>query len=389
MSFEEQIQRNLAYWLNKLKGANEIQLAQLNRERKGVFRAVEFGLRLPAAWPQTAELVSLFFDLVERNGYHREWLPVLEKVIELCTKHDWRLRGRLLNQLGVLQRNYDLPSAIASHQRAVRVGEILNNRVAMGEAYFQLANDYLLMEQLPQTIVYGQKAWQIFEQEKVEAKWQAVSLEMLGKVATKQGLYQQAESYYQQAIELLRPGRELTILTRTLTILANNYQLANQAEQALSVYEEVRDLVTITQNVQDKIALYSSLGSLYFALEHIKEAEEAFENCLEGGFYRFTPPMFQANLYNNLGNMRFKQQLLLQAKQYLEQAIVLYRQMGNEVYLANALLTLADVVAGLGEVKAFSQLGQEAINLLKKYPHNAFACQLLAKNQAKILAIKV
>lgn len=384
MSFEEQIQRNLTYWLKKLREADEIQFTQLNEERKGLFRAVEFGLRLPAAWPQTAELVRLFFDLVERNGYHREWLPLLQKVITDCTGHDRRLRGRLLNQLGVLQRNYDLQSAIASHQQALQVGEDLNNRVASGEAYFHLANDYLLRNQLLPALEYGQKAWQIFEQEAVEAKWRAVALAVLGEVATKQGEYQQAESYYQQAIELLRPGPHLTILTRTLINQANNYQLANQAEQALSIYEEARDLIATSQSVQDKISFYISLGSLYFALGRIEEAGAAFENCLEGDFYRFTPPLFQANLYNNLGNVRFKQQLLPQSKQYLEQAIAIYRQVGNEIYLANAVLTLADVMADLGEPEASRQLCQEAITLLEKYPLNDFARHLLAKNQGKV-----
>lgn len=388
MSFAEQIQRNLAYWLNKLTGADEIQLAKINGERKGIFRAIEFGLRLPAAWPQTAELARLFFELVEWNGYHREWLPILQKVISDCTEHDWRLRGRLLNQLGALQRNDDLQKAIASHQQAVQVGEMLDNRAAVGEAYFHLANDYLQMGQLEQTTVYGQKAWQLFNQEQVAVKWRATTLDLLGMVAEKQGLYQQAESYYQQAIELLRPGQELTILTRILNHLANTYQLAGQAEQALAVYEEVRDLVAITDNLQDKIALYTSLGSLYFALERIEEAGQAFEICLEGGGYRFTSPMFQAHLYNNLGNVRFRQQLLAQAKRYLEQAILLYRQIGNEVYLANSLLTLANVKAGLGEVETAKQPWQEAITLLEKYPHIAFARQLLARNQNKSFTIQ-
>lgn len=383
MSFEAQIQRNLAYWLNKLNGADKLELDHINKDRKGIFRAIEFGLRLPAAWPQTAELARIFFDLIESNGYHREWLPILQKVITDCTEHDWRLRGRLLNQLGILQRNNDLQKAIASHQQAAQVGEMLGNRVAMGEAYFHLANDYLQMGQLEQTAVYGQKAWQIFEQEQVEAKWLATTLDLLGGMAEKQGLYQQAESYYQQAIELLRPGRELTILTRTLNHLANNYQLANKAEQALAVYEEVRDLVAITNNLQDKIALYISLGSLYFSLARIEEAGRTFESCLEDGSYRFTPPMFQANLYNNLGNVRFKQQLLPQAKHYLEQAVSIYRQVDNDVYLANSLLTLSDVLAGLSEVETAKQQWQEAITLLEKHPHIAFARHLLTKNRNK------
>ncbi len=66
----------VAYWRRRTQITADDTMRQLNRERQNLFQAVQFGLELPQTQHDAATVAWQVFDLVERQGYWQEWIPV-------------------------------------------------------------------------------------------------------------------------------------------------------------------------------------------------------------------------------------------------------------------------------------------------------------------------
>ena len=171
-----------------------------------MFRAVHFGLDLPAAWPAVAEVALQTVPLVNRRLYRAEWIPVLERLLARCPADDRWLKFDLLIQLGRMQRlKRQLEQATRTHQAARNVGRGNGDEGALAKVYYNLGRDYLDKRQYRESERYSLAALEIFDALKdADQTIVAWTLDTLGRINRARGDNITAGDYLIRAMDIRR-----------------------------------------------------------------------------------------------------------------------------------------------------------------------------------------
>ena len=384
--FIKSIAANIAYWTTQSQELQDETLAVLDAERENIFHAVQFGLRLPQTRAATAELALQAFLLIERRGYWREWIPILEQLLATLNDHNLPLKFRLLKELGQLQRfERQLQAAVESHQAALAIAQQLNDKKMVAQARFNLSEDHRQKRQYREAKQYGLKALESFTTQE-NKRWMAITLNTLGLIAQSEGHFVLSEERLLKAVTLWREVLEPTELARSLNNLALTLQKQGKFTSALACYHEAATQLAQTVSELDKVKVQISLGTLYFDLEQWSKAESAFKEANSPYLLNSAHFYDRALIAQNLGNVLLKQKRFSEAEDYLRNAIHLWRQKDDHLMLANSLGTLGQVLARQG--KKARHFLDEAISLLASYTaSDQSARKLLAEFEAERLAL--
>jgi tetratricopeptide (TPR) repeat protein len=120
----------------------------------------------------------------------------------------------------------------------------------------------------------------------------------------------------------------------------------------------------------DKSKTFHSLGTLYIRLEQYDKAEEAFRQADSEVLHRSGDLLTQAALAQNQGTALMKLKRFDEAHLYLRRSQKLWQQLGDQLWLANTLSTLADLFDEQGQWKSAVAYFDEAISLVTLFPEN-------------------
>jgi tetratricopeptide (TPR) repeat protein len=375
--FIKAIKSGLAYWQERTADASESNLLQLDRYRQNIHRLLQFGLQLPATWHDTTGLILDLFILIERRGYLQEGVVLLEQARDHCPDTAPQMRFRILNRLGQLYRGArQLEKAVATHEIAAETAEQLEDRQALGRAYFNLSEDYRHLRDYEKVEKYGQAALQILREDKKSEKWLAGTLNTLGVASWGQGDLDAAAKYLNRAIPHWNPLELPTELARTLSNLAAVYRLQKRYDAALQTYREAQAILASTASEMDKIMVLLGIGGLLYEQEKYEEAEAIFRDADSPYLQQSGNVYYQAYAANNLGQALLKQNRLDEAEPYLRRSAAQWREAQDDVMLANTLTGLADLLAQQGQRSTALSHIDEALELLAKHPNDAFARSL-------------
>lgn len=387
--FVENIVAGLTYWQEQTSQLDEQAIAELDVQRQNLYRIVRYGLVLPQTWLDTAVVTLQSFDLIEQRGYWQEWIPILEKAIAHCNGEHLYLKFKLLNQLGQLYRSMrQLPSALAAHEEAEAIAQSLGDEQVLAESHCNLSELYLRQRKYKEAEQYGLDALTKFTSIGAGERWLAITLDTLGELARFRGDLSLAEERLSQAVSYWCLLNEPVRMARALNDLAVTFLAAEKFEQARQCYTKVAALLEPTINELDKVMVQINLGVLYFRQEQWIEAESFFRKADSSYLRRSPHTYYQALVANNLGNVLLKQERLEAATSYLQNAITLWRQIGDKLELANTLGTLAEAVAAQGRRADAIPLYEEAVVLLSGFPEDAWAGALQEKFVAQQKAMK-
>jgi tetratricopeptide (TPR) repeat protein len=374
---------NLDYWRQQTTRLDDTTIAHLDGERENLFRAVQLGLRVHETGPATAELVSQCFPLIERHGYWQEWLTIVQRASQECVPEVSALRCRLLYQLGHLYRLLRrLDEAVDTHRQSAQVAEQLPDDRLLAQAWFGLCVYFWHSRQYEAAEEYGLKALEMFERVSADPKWKAASLNTLGLAARDFGSLSIARQRLSEAVALWREVDDATELARALNNLATVWQAAKDAEAALACYQEAAALLESTSSQLDKAMVQISLGSLYFQMERLAEAEAIFRQANSTYLRRSGHLFYRALVSHNLGNVLLEKGQLVEAEAYLQVAATLWPEVQDTVFQANTLGSLAELRTAQGENESAVACYDDAIALLRQQPDTAWAQQLLATFKA-------
>jgi tetratricopeptide (TPR) repeat protein len=105
-------------------------------------------------------------------------------------------------------------------------------------------------------------------------------------------------------------------------------------------------------------------------LEQYDKADEAFRQADSEALYRSGDLLTQAALAQNRGTALMKLKQFDQAHLYLRRSQKLWQQLGDRLWLANTLSTLADLFDEQGQWKSAVVYFDEAISLVGLFPEN-------------------
>lgn len=383
--FVESVTANLDHWRERTTTLAEQQFGAFDVDWPNIMRAVRFGHRLPALWAIVADLALSLFNLAERRGYWREWTPVLEALTRTCPPEDYGRRGQLLYQIGNFRRlERRLPEAVAAHREAENILRAGGDEIQTALMRYALSEDYRYQRQYEEAERWGLAALNDFERLGLSASGKAGAvLNTLGLIAYAQGHLATAEERLAQAVALWKQEQAPTELARALNNLGIVLQAAGKTEPAIESYSQAKDLLSQTQSEFDKVMVELSLGTLYFNAGDLAGAEAAFRRADSPFLKRSGHIYYRAMTANNLGNVLLERGQLEEAESHLRAGLRLYRQIQDEVMMANTLGTLAEVLDKQGQASSALQVYEEAVTLLVRYLDDAWARYLHDKLTAK------
>jgi len=373
--FRESIIAGLEYWQARTQDMDDQVIAQIDGQRQNLFRVVRFGLALDGAWALVASVALQTVPLVNRRLYREEWIPVLEAALARCPDDDLSLKFDLLIQLGRMQRlERRFADASRTLERANALARDWGDAAALARAYYNLGRLCLDRRQYEESERYSTDALDILEDlEDADQTLLAWTLDSLGRINRARGDYVEAAKYLTRRLDVERAVGDPTGIARALSELGNNQRISGQLDEAINSFREAGHLLAPTANELDKTLIQLNLGGTYFDKEEWLLAEQALRQAYSPYLRQSGDLLHRATATANLGNVLLKQERLVEAEAYLRLSIDLWRQVDDELNLANAVGSLGEVLALKGETNEAIQLFDEALAVLSKYPNHAWA----------------
>jgi tetratricopeptide (TPR) repeat protein len=389
--FDRSIVANVAFWRHWTRNLEDTELIALDRDRQNLLRAAEFGLSTELAWQDTAELILQVYSLVERRRYWREWIPLFEQVISDCPDSKLALKGRLLRRLGELysvNRQFDL--ALATHRAEEQIGLALQDRQRLAHAHLNFCSTFWRMRRHAEAERHGQTALAEFTELGVEEAKLAATTCMLGLAAQGRGDLQTAKIRLQRSIDHYDLTNRIVDQARTRMNLAIVLEAAGEADVALPLYQQARDLLEKSNSELDKTMVDLALGTLYFNQGDLAAAEAAYLQADSAYLRRSGNAYYQAMAANNLGNVYLARGQLNKAEQLLRKSTALWRKAEAHLNLANTLADLANTLVAQGDLPMADPLYRQALAIVDDYPDDAWATTLRKqlKNAIKELPVE-
>jgi tetratricopeptide (TPR) repeat protein len=374
--FVTSIDNAFHYWRRLLV----TDLGAVDRERHNLYRAVQFGLAHPATLSAAATLALQLYPLVRARGYWREWQPLLAQALQYCCHEEPRLRAGLLNFIGQAQRvSGKVEAAIASHEAAAALAEMLGDPVDLSEAYHFLARAHLDARHYPLAEQYAQVVLDLPPVETALGLHNvADSLRTLALSARSRGDFEQAITTMGRAVEVWRQAGDHYQLAMGLHDLGLTVRLAGDPDLALVFFTQAADLLDASIHVMDQIRLQYNIGVVHFARDDWPAAESAFRQ-IDLAYLRETGNLIlEANVLIALGNSLLYQTRCPEAVPLLRSAVAIRRQLEDPVELGNAIGGLGEALACRGETEEALACFDEAIALFAAFPDHPRSRRLLA-----------
>lgn len=378
------IKNILGYWQTQTQQVRDDDLPGLNRVHANLLRFVQHGLVVNETLPFAAQLMLQLLPLIERGGHWDTWLPMYERALTEGRALSPQTSHQLWLQRGTLYRfRGDLTQAVQAHRRARTLARRLDDRVAVAQADFQLAEDYRILRQLDRAAARCTAVLRALEASDQGQPLQASVYNTLGIIAMEEGRYEEARDWYVSAATLWHTLGEPTQQARCLRNLAILARQQGAYDQALAHYQKALALLQDTSNHIDRCRVYLSLGSLYDAWGMPDKAEQnlrAAEALSRQGEIDY---QLRGNILHNLGNIAMKAGRLAEAEAALRRAQTLWRQTDERLYLANSVGVLGETLAAQGQLAAADDCYREALTLLQAYPDSPLAQRWTAYFQAQ------
>jgi tetratricopeptide (TPR) repeat protein len=373
--FVSAIMASLDHWQEQTYNLDDPTIVELDKERQNLFRAMQFGLALPQAWETAAAVAVQAVPLVNRRMYRTEWLPVLRRLLERVPAGQIEWRIRLLVQYGrLLRMQRQLDYALEIHQEALALAIELDDAHLLALATYNLGRVYLDKRQYQEAERYSRAVIAILG-ETDDQELLALAYNSLGQAAQDRGVLGESLDYLTKALEINRNRGDIAGLGRSLIWLANTLRASGRLEEAIVYYEEASEVLAKTASELDKILLAVNLGGAYFEKQEWLLAERTFRQANSAYLQQSSNLHYQALVTVCLGNTLLKQSRLVEAEAMLRQSVQLWRQVDDNLNLANALGSLGEALAAQGVPEAGPCL-DEALALLNAYPEVPWASSL-------------
>ena len=377
--FSSSIASNLSYWLNRSCDLDDKKLHLLDAERHNLFRAARFGMSLPVTQRDASKLILQIYPLIERRGYWRRWIPLLEEGVK-CSDAESALTVNLLDRLGQCYRlDRQWQESLAKHEREEQLAQDLGDQKLMAKSRLNLSQTYWSLRNYDHAVRYGELALAGFTDYGGDADQLGAATSNLGLIELGLGELGTAETWLAQAIDAYRSIDRPALLARSLMNLAITLDRDGRNEEAVPLCLESLQILESTEHELDKVRVELTLGTLYMKLHRLVEAEEAYKRANSPALRRIGDTYLMALQTNNLGSVYLEMERLDEAERSFDYSITLWRRSGGRIQLANTLGSMAETMLAMDRHEEALPYIDETIAITAGFPDDAYGRELLAK----------
>ncbi len=251
--------------------------------------------------------------------YGKEALKLSEKLkYELGKAEAYRIIGLGYNAKSMFSETLD------NYLKSLRVFEKINYASGIGRTNLSIGILYTNMDEYDKAIRYLNDAITIFEKIKSRSSV-ARAYSNIGSVYGKMKKWEKALEYYNLSLKIKEEKKDSVGMEGTISNIGTSYSELGDFDKALINHKLALELNQRTGNKQFKAIHLCSIGQSYYELS--KDTTEKYSNRNKG-----------AN----------KKELLLEAKKYLFQGLLLFEELENLGDAYKSYLTLSEVEELLG-----------------------------------------
>lgn len=379
-NFTRSVAANLLYWLEQSQALDDETLHRLDKDRHNLFRAARFGLGLEETRCDAADLILQIYPLIERRGYWRLWIPLLESAVRGCSEADRKQRVFLMDRLGQcyrLDRKWE--QSLRIHHEEERAAAAIGESLLIAKARLNLSQTYWSERRYEEAERYGQQALAGFEEAGGSGEQLAAASSNLGLIALGRGELDLAEDWLERAIAIYRTIERPALLARSLMNLTITLERAGRIEDALVNSREALAVLQPTEHELDKVRVELTLGTLYMDLQRWEEAEMAYKRADSAALRRSGNTYLLALTANNLGSVYMELGRLQESEWALKKSIELGRQSGAQLMLANSLGSMAETKLAMERPEEALPYLNEAIAIAADYPDDSWGREICEK----------
>lgn len=228
------LDRTIGFWEENCLDFDEQKLKKFNEDNESLLEILENGLAYPQFHERTAELLITLTRLSQLNDYWSDWVNLLVLTLDAIGDKNLLIRARLLNRLGFLYgHQYRIQEAIQLHLEAVELSKLCNNDYHLGESYYYLAGNYMMMRDHKRAVEPAQMAAQLFAKiSPPEAIKMGASANQLGWIYDFQGDLQKARDCYEKGARLFAEAGEFSFSMRAMRYIGHVDALMGNIEKA-------------------------------------------------------------------------------------------------------------------------------------------------------------
>lgn len=387
--FARSVAANLAFWLARSRELDDRTLHELDPERDNLFRAVRFGLGLSSTKCSAGDLILHIYTLIERRGYWRRWIPLLEEAVGGCGRGNRELSVRLLDRLGQcyrLDRRWD--KSLTCHLREEGLARQTGDKLLLAKAHLNLSQTYWSQRQYEPAMAYGEEALLGFREGDGNAEQLGATTTILGLIALGRGKLATAEAWLCEAVEAYRSIERPALLARSLMNLAITLERGGRIEEAVVYCQEALAVLEPTEHELDKVRVELTLGTLYMHREQWSEAEAAYLRADSKALRRSGNAYLLTLAKNNLGSVYLALDRLDESEWALKKSIEMGRRSAGRLMLANSLGSMAETKLAMGHTDEALPFLDEAIAIAEEFPNDGWGREIVDKYSKLRLALE-
>ncbi|NOH13817.1 MAG: tetratricopeptide repeat protein [Chloroflexi bacterium] len=392
------VEANLHYWSQKIKSTAPTEQEELRLEHHNLLRALEFGLAIPATLISSLHLALGVFPLLDGESTAPNWYQIYQRAIN--NAHHPHLKAQLLNQLGYLYSQARKGQAsLEVHKKAEAIGEEHGSPEMIAQAHVGISQSHWVLDQTELSVKYAKLALE--ELGSLESQGQplqdfALAHNALGLALHSRGDYNEAQKHFRKAITIIKHCKVSVLKAR----LHNNYAFSLQ-EEGLSEYDKspadnTRKMERAEGQFSKALSIYKELGrlkqmarvelsrcSLHIRLGNYTKAEKKLQRISTDAKCWGADYDLQAQTAYAHGQMALLQAHWMEAEIYLQNALQLWEQAGDELMQAQMCIHLSHIYFQQGKQDALRSAMKKAQDLLEKMPSRPLRDKLLLEIQIK------
>ncbi|MCA9963121.1 MAG: tetratricopeptide repeat protein [Anaerolineales bacterium] len=373
--FIQIVQENIICWQQRL---TQEGVEGVIAEGDNLLQAAAMGLYVPQLWALTAVYILQAYPIAESLGTGEQWMPVLQTAVAAAPTTNDPLTIQLLNRLGRAYRLSQQPKkAVATHQQALRQTEPAAPAWVVAEVHLNLAEDYQAQYDIATAEHHAQQAHQLIANSPEQyTKIKAATQNILGILYLQKGQLALAESHLLAALHLWPDQNNPVALARLTKNLALSLSLQGKHETSLFYYHNALDKIRAIGNAVDQAEIENNLGVLYLQIGESNRAEAIFNQALHKTLPATCRAPIRASITHNLGEVYLAQNRLFEAGLYIQQAILDWQQLGDQLEMGNSIGVYGIILHRQGHYKEAIPKLETALSSLSQLPNRGRVAEL-------------